>query len=126
MVHSEGEYSFATNKVNNSKIGGIASADWLWVSKVGSSSDNELISDVKYADGRISFKASSKKGNALIAAFDKDGNIVWSWHIWMTDMPQVFDYENNPVYQSGGKTNGFFVMDRNLGATGCCCLRLHR
>lgn len=118
MVHSEGEYSFATNKVNNSKIGGIESADWLWVSKVGSSSNNELISDVKYADGRISFKASSNKGNALIAAFDKDGNIVWSWHIWMTDMPQVFDYENNPVYQSGGKTNGFFVMDRNLGATG--------
>lgn len=118
MVHSEGAYSFATNKVNNTKTNGIESADWLWASKVNDSSENVLISDVKYEDGRISFKASSNEGNAVIAAFDKDGNIIWSWHIWLTDMPQVLDYENNPVYQSGGKTNGFFVMDRNLGAVG--------
>ena len=35
----------------------------------------------------------------------------------MTDLPETFDYENNPIYQSGGKTDGFYVMDRNLGAT---------
>ena len=23
----------------------------------------------------------------------------------------AFDYENNPIYQSGGKTDGFYVMD---------------
>lgn len=118
MVCSEGAYSFATNKVNNSKISGIQSADWLWASKVDGAEGNALISDVKYENGRISFNASSNKGNALIAAFDKDGNIVWSWHIWMTDLPQVFDYENNPIYQSGGQTDGFYVMDRNLGAVG--------
>lgn len=118
MVNAEGSYSFATNKIDNTRIGGIESADWLWASKVSGSEGNALISDVKYADGRIWFNASANKGNALIAAFDKDGNIVWSWHIWMTDMPEVFDYENNPVYQSGGKTDGFYVMDRNLGATG--------
>ena len=35
----------------------------------------------------------------------------------MTDLPETFDYENTPIYQSGGKTDGFYVMDRNLGAT---------
>lgn len=118
MVHAAGNYSFATCRVDNSKINAIESADWLWASKVGDSSSNELISDVKYENGRISFTASSSEGNALIAAFDTDGNIVWSWHIWLTDMPQLFDYENNPIYQSGGRTDGFYVMDRNLGATG--------
>lgn len=118
MVYAGGNYSFAVKKVDNSTVRNIAKADWLWATKVGGSDSNELISDVKYENGRISFTASENKGNALIAAFDDKGEIVWSWHIWMTDMPQTFDYENNPIYQSGGKTDGFYVMDRNLGATG--------
>ena len=118
MVHAAGNYSFATSKVDNTKISGIVSADWLWATKVGNGSSNELISNIKYENGRVSFSASSSEGNALIAAFDVDGNIVWSWHIWLTDAPQLFDYENNPIYQSGGRTDGFYVMDRNLGAIG--------
>lgn len=118
MVYTGGNYSFDTKKVDNSTIRNIAKADWLWASKVGGSNVNELISDVKYENGKISFTATDNKGNALIAAFDDKGEIVWSWHIWLTDMPQTLDYENNPIYQSGGKTDGFYVMDRNLGATG--------
>lgn len=117
MVHAAGTYSFRTRRIDNTPIQNIAKADWLWVSRLGTTESNELISDISYADGVISFTASANRGNALIAAFDEQGNIVWSWHIWMTDLPETFDYENNPVYQSGGKTDGFYVMDRNLGAT---------
>lgn len=118
MVHAAGDYAFKTRRIDNTPIQNIVKADWLWASRVNGSQNNELISDITYADGIISFKATENKGNALIAAFDASGKIVWSWHIWMTDMPETFDYENNPVYQSGGKTDGFYVMDRNLGATG--------
>lgn len=117
MVHTAGTYSFRTRRIDNTPIQNIAKADWLWVSRVGASENNELISDISYADGMISFTATANRGNALIAAFDDKGEIVWSWHIWMTDLPETFDYENNPIYQSGGKTDGFYVMDRNLGAT---------
>ncbi|MBE6174001.1 MAG: hypothetical protein E7147_00455 [Rikenellaceae bacterium] len=117
MVHMEGDYTFKTRKVDNTAINNIAKADWLWVSVVEGKSGNALISNVKYEDGTISFTASAEKGNALIAAFDGEGNIVWSWHIWLTDMPEVYDYQNNSIPQSGGLTDGYYCMDRNLGAT---------
>lgn len=113
MVHGDGKYSFETTLTDGTAVGNIASADWLWVSKVGESNENLLVSDVRYADGVISFTATANKGNALIAAFDAAGNIVWSWHIWMTDEPAMMDYENS-IYKN---QEGYFCMDRNLGAT---------
>ena len=82
MVHTAGTYSFRTRRIDNTPIQNIAKADWLWVSRVGASENNELISDISYADGMISFTATANRGNALIAAFDDKGEIVWSWHIW--------------------------------------------
>ena len=45
-------------------------------------------------------------GNALIAAYDADGNIVWSWHIW---------YPEEAV-SSVRVADSFDVMNMNLGA----------
>ena len=117
MVHMAGDYTFKTRKVDNTPINNIAKVDWLWVSKVEGKDGNALISNVSYADGTVSFTASDAEGNALLAAFDAAGEIVWSWHIWMTDMPEVYDYQNNFIEQSGGLTDGYYCMDRNLGAT---------
>lgn len=44
------------------------------------------------------------KGNARINAY-KNGRVVWSWHIWVTDRPLDVIYRN-----------GYISMDRNLGA----------
>ena len=44
-------------------------------------------------------------GNALIAAYDENDNIIWSWHIWVVD--EVYAYT----------VDGVTVLDRNLGAT---------
>jgi hypothetical protein len=49
-----------------------------------------------------------KEGNAVIAAKTKNGRILWSWHIWITDKPRKVVYNNN----AGA------MMERNLGATG--------
>ena len=122
MVHAPGEYTFRTRRVDNSNISNIAKVDWLWVSTVEGQSGNVLVSEVSYADGIVTFTASEHEGNALLAAFDEAGNIVWSWHIWLTDKPEVYDYQNNPIPQSGGLTDGFYCMDRNLGATDATAL----
>lgn len=50
--------------------------------------------------------ATFKEGNALIAAYDSSNNIIWSWHIWCTDLPADQQYK----YDAG------YLQDRNLGA----------
>lgn len=76
-------------------------------------------------------------GNALIAAKNSAGTIVWSWHLWITDyVPQgitssitykeaqkrtlggsVHQYTAAAVFKSGGIYQNKVMMDRNLCAT---------
>ena len=110
IVSQAGTYSFKTVKGNSSEsVGKVASAVVLWESfgtdvapAVG-----DLVKSVSYKKGKIVFKTTDKKGNAVIAAKDASGKILWSWHIWMTDQPQEQEY-----YNEAGT-----MMDRNLGAT---------
>ena len=50
-------------------------------------------------------------GNALIAVKDQQGRIMWSWHIWCTDLPAY------QVYMTNKYGNSYTFMDRSLGAT---------
>ena len=51
-------------------------------------------------------------GNAVVAA-RQDDEIVWSWHLWVTD----YDPEDNPMVYTSPKTSTTYTfMDRNLGA----------
>lgn len=85
-----------------------------WYSESATSSNLEsdyigvsLLSNTPDDEGYITFRVSQfHKGNLILAAFDKStGEIVWSWHIWLTDKPS-------------DKTNGnYALMDRFLGAT---------
>ncbi len=65
-----------------------------------------FITNLQLTNGKKSLKAklSGEKGNALVAIRDAKGNILWSFHIWVTDIAD-HDYGN-----------GYTVMDRNLGA----------
>ena len=52
----------------------------------------DLVTDIKYNagsnGGNISFKVdrfSIQQGNAVIAIKDASNNVLWSWHIWVTD-----------------------------------------
>ena len=53
-------------------------------------------------------------GNAVVAA-TKQGEIVWSWHLWVTD----YDPDEDPFVWTSAAGNTFTYMDRNLGAMGC-------
>ena len=112
IVSAAGSYKFTPTKGNSSEsVGSIASADVLWET-FGTDvtpSVGDLVKDVKYENGVISFKTPDtfKEGNAVIAAKDASGTIIWSWHIWLTDQPEGQVYYNNAGT----------MMDRNLGAT---------
>ncbi len=112
IISEAGLYKFKTVKGNSSEsVGSVASVSILWET-FGTDTAPELldlISGFCYKDGYIAFQTADtfKEGNAVIAAKDADCNILWSWHIWLTDQPQSHVYNNNAGT----------MMDRNLGAT---------
>ena len=112
IVSESGTYKFKTVKGNSStSVDSVASASVLWET-FGTSETPEYLDLIKsfcYKDGYIVFQTADtfKEGNAVIAAKDASGTILWSWHIWFTDQPQGQEYYNNAGT----------MMDRNLGAT---------
>ncbi len=59
--------------------------------------------------------ASGSPGNAVIAAYsgaNGTGNILWSWHIWVTS----YNPNTGTIYNFN-TSNPLDFMDRNLGAT---------
>ncbi len=98
-----------------------------------------LIRDVAFAPSQATVYASSKiahGGNAVVAAYSGEnctGDILWSWHIWVTDYrpdgtksyglggDAKADVPGGQVHTYGtqftAKNPGKVIMDRNLGAT---------
>lgn len=113
IVSNPGLYKFKALKgYSDMSVGDIASVVLLWET-FGSDEvpdRGELISGVCFNGGSdIAFMTamSFKEGNAVIAAKDESGKILWSWHIWFTDQPREQKY-----YNDAG-----IMMDRNIGAT---------
>ena len=119
VVSSAGVYSFDATVIGNGEFGMVTGADFhtdspdiapvsvdlLWEDRAG------LIGGYAYdaVAGKVKFISTSNEGNALFAVKDAEGNILWSWHIWMTDQPADQTYVNS--------AGTFVVQDRNLGAT---------
>ena len=116
IVSEPGVYSFDATVIGNGEFGLVpdagfhtdspnvspASVELLWEDRPG------VVQSVYYQDGRIGFYSSGIEGNALLAAKDASGTIVWSWHIWTIDGLTDHVYVN--------ESGTFTVMDRNLGA----------
>ena len=100
-----------------------------------------LITHVELIHGYVRFtlndgcrdETDPMEGNAVIAVYDKDENIMWSWHIWVENDIQDITY-NSLTYRnyetvSGGTDhyegrnpsadplNNVRMMNMNLGAT---------
>ena len=118
IVPEAGVYSFDASVIANGEFGLIgnakfhtrntgitpASVEVLWTDKEGSVN----IISFDESTSKVTFLATGAEGNAVIAAKDTDGTILWSWHIWMTDQPAEHKYVNS--------YGTFTMLDRNLGA----------
>ena len=87
-----------------------ASVDIIWQSK------SSLIQYLDFENGKVSFYVAAdddttdiKLGNALLGAYDANGELLWSWHLWVADYDP--DAEGGTVAY-----NGYTMMTRNLGA----------
>lgn len=100
-----GKHSFETKHVNGTAINGEpVTAALLW------EDTPNTVGNVHFdkASGKILFttNGSGNNGSALISLFDADMNILWSWHIWVSDAED----------QVLGAAQDVTILDRNLGA----------
>lgn len=104
------------NGTNTPLPNGVESASLYWEDVVGLINSVELIGAGETAKIKVMVNSGKGKGNALVA-FKIDGEVYWSWHIWITDDPT-----DGVVYSQGFETDIDRVrfepkyMDRNLGA----------
>lgn len=114
IVPQAGNYKFKATQGNlSAAIPTISSVEVLWESfgtNVKPSVGDLIQASVSYEDDYVFFSTNNvyKEGNAVIAAKNSSGTILWSWHIWMTE-----DVIAEHVYNRSAGT----FMDRNLGAT---------
>lgn len=104
IVTKPGVYKMPAVKGNDkSQKVAAASVEVLWETR--SDADvkvGDIVNHTGYDNGNIYFNVNRKtssstvpEGNALIAAKDASGNILWSWHIWVTSvMPTDHQYKN--------------------------------
>lgn len=114
IVHSPGWYSLDAVRGNSDEpIIGVYSVKVIWetFNTITKPSIGSIIKEVKIVDKSVvSFLIPQNyhEGNALIAVSDASGNILWSWHIWVTDY--------NPDSNYCRYLSGAIMMDRDLGA----------
>lgn len=114
VISSPGAYKLPVVKGNDieTSAGSVYDVQLVWetYNNAESVEANSIIAGVDF-DGPsnfVYFKTPStlKAGNALIAAKDSEGNIIWSWHIWV---PKTAFTNIAGIHTTA-------LMSRNLGA----------
>ena len=83
-------------------------------------SNPEAVKGVVFIDGKVLFFIPSsdedesrvKDTNAVIAAYNGAGEVIWSWHLWIVNENPLTDY----VTFTNESGNSMVTMNKNLGA----------
>ena len=79
-------------------------------------SNPNVVKNVNFVDGEAAFYIAASEEdatrvedtNAVIAAYDASGDVIWSWHLWIVN--------ENPLAAYKTYANGKAFMNHNLGA----------
>lgn len=98
-------------------IGDNSKGDRVWIDRLSGATDE--------SHRKIHVKTGSEPGNALIAAYNKNGDIIWSWHIWVTEnepgnvssavVYSTYAWNNSEIFTTI-RVPGYAIMPCNLGA----------
>lgn len=107
-----GNYMFRATRGNEKEvIEGIDHVDVLWKAQTYNSTDlkGKIVDEktITYKNGYVLFSGNGSQANAVVAAYDKSDNILWSWHIWSLNSARPLQDVT---------VNGLTMLDRNLGA----------
>lgn len=112
ILTAAGTFKFPALKGNSSDaVGNVYGAEVVWetVNNGVEVAQGDVIAKVDFDNDWIYFQTPEtlKPGNALIAAKNDAGKIIWSWHIWIPETT-ITDVESDLL--------GAVAMSRNLGA----------
>lgn len=103
-------------------IGDNTNGDKVWIDPAPSSDDPDRGNKEFH---RKIYVRAGQPGNALIAAYDGNGEIIWSWHIWITEKEpanlssavvySTYAWNENGIY-TDIRVPGYAIMPCNLGA----------
>lgn len=114
IINEPGSYKFKavygnepTNYLQDVDAAEIIWETWNDLSEV---TPNSVLASASFAEDFIILRTPETlhPGNALVAAKDASGKILWSWHIWVPATPITT--------ANFGGIMGVDLMDRNLGA----------
>ncbi len=102
------------NAITSPYISNAVSARLEWEDAVGLIEELELRGSDANSLG-IAFRVPQetiREGNALISAIDASGQVVWSWHIWVSGAP---DSDFAPVSVTNKASQSFSLARINVG-----------
>jgi hypothetical protein len=103
--------SYVKGSSEGTSVGAVDAVVVLWETwnNAETVTEHSVVDKVDYKDGFVYFKmpATLHAGNAVIAAKDAGGNILWSWHIWVP--ATTIATEDYGIHTTA-------MMSRNLGA----------
>lgn len=109
-LYSTSDRLVAENKLVEGTLPVITpSVVWELATDATALAEDSVISSVTLEGDVMNVVVGDKTGNALVAVKDKEGSILWSYHIWVTE-----DTPADDVYNNG--TDSYKLMDRDLGA----------
>ena len=101
----------------------VTSAELLWQDAEGLVTAVDIDGD--YLTLTVGKDATTLEGNAVVAAKDADGTIVWSWHIWVTkqtfadaDLTTITTTDDTQTGTQGEDWQIYKVTPVNLGWVG--------
>lgn len=102
---------------NNTGCGtdNIKDACIVWQDVYNLVSDVHLSSDKHYLQFQI-VKENITQGNSVIAIRDNNGNVMWSWHIWVTD-ESLGTTNLRKIKSKSGSNMVYQFLNFNLGST---------
>jgi len=103
----------------------------IWQTKdcIGDNTDGNLVHYVPDTDNpqnsKIIIERTGLEGNALVGAYNSSGDIIWSWHIWVTPnepdnianaiIYTTYRWDSQGIYPNE-RIPGYGIMPCNIGA----------
>lgn len=97
------------NSKTEALAGEASAAQLVWQDTQGLIKELYYIASTK----QIVVTTEAKAGNAVVAVVTQEGEILWSWHLWVADYKPETALFTTPANASG---TTWTFMDRNLGA----------
>ncbi len=105
---------YKNNRISGPYISGADDATLVWSDGFFMFKDIKLSDDKKYLTFRID-PDYLQQANAVLAVRDAEDNIMWSWHIWVTERNFDKVEERRTISDYFNSGNTFELMSCNLG-----------